>query len=109
MAFNVWFIIWPNQKKALGIVQVEAAEKSQGRPHGDADLAHQHHALDPDALLHGRAAERRPVSSTAGHEREGAPWGPFCFAVAAPQRGGGALSSPPIFAPALMPFWANQP
>ena len=28
MAFNVWFIIWPNQKKALGIVQVEAAEKA---------------------------------------------------------------------------------
>ena len=29
MAFNVWFIIWPNQKKALGIVVVEAAEKAQ--------------------------------------------------------------------------------
>jgi len=28
MAFNVWFIIWPKQKKALGIVQVEAAEKA---------------------------------------------------------------------------------
>jgi uncharacterized membrane protein len=28
MAFNVWFIIWPNQKKALGIVTVEAAEKA---------------------------------------------------------------------------------
>jgi uncharacterized membrane protein len=28
MAFNVWFIIWPNQKKVLGIVQVEAAEKA---------------------------------------------------------------------------------
>ena len=28
MAFNVWFIIWPNQKKALGMVQVEAAEKA---------------------------------------------------------------------------------
>ena len=28
MAFNVWFIIWPNQKKALGIVQVEAAQKA---------------------------------------------------------------------------------
>ncbi len=28
MAFNVWFIIWPNQKKALGIVQVEAVEKA---------------------------------------------------------------------------------
>ena len=29
MAFNVWFIIWPNQKKALGIVVVEAPEKAQ--------------------------------------------------------------------------------
>jgi uncharacterized membrane protein len=28
MAFNVWFIIWPNQKKALGIVQVGAEEKA---------------------------------------------------------------------------------
>ncbi len=28
MAFNVWFIIWPNQKKALGIVQVAAEEKT---------------------------------------------------------------------------------
>ena len=28
MEFNVWFIIWPNQKKALGIVVVEAAEKA---------------------------------------------------------------------------------
>lgn len=29
MAFNVWFIIWPNQKKALGMVTVEAAEKAK--------------------------------------------------------------------------------
>ncbi len=29
MAFNVWFIIWPNQKKALGIVPVEPAEKAK--------------------------------------------------------------------------------
>ena len=28
MAFNVWFIIWPNQQKALGIDVVEAAEKA---------------------------------------------------------------------------------
>ena len=28
MAFNVWFIIWPNQKKALGMVQVEAPAKA---------------------------------------------------------------------------------
>ena len=28
MWYNVWFIIWPNQKKALGMVAVEAAEKA---------------------------------------------------------------------------------
>jgi uncharacterized membrane protein len=32
MAFNVWFIIWPNQKKALGIVTVDAdAKKAAAR------------------------------------------------------------------------------
>ena len=29
MAFNVWFIIWPNQKKALGIVATEADAKAK--------------------------------------------------------------------------------
>ncbi len=28
MWFNVWFIIWPNQKKVLGIVQAAADEKA---------------------------------------------------------------------------------
>ena len=28
MAYNVWMIIWPNQKKALGMVQVSAEEKA---------------------------------------------------------------------------------
>jgi uncharacterized membrane protein len=28
MAFNVWFIIWPNQKKALGMVTVEPEAKA---------------------------------------------------------------------------------
>ncbi len=27
MAYNVWFIIWPNQKIALGIVEAEASAK----------------------------------------------------------------------------------
>ena len=27
MAFNVWFIIWPNQKKALGIIECSSEEK----------------------------------------------------------------------------------
>ncbi len=29
MAFNVWFIIWPNQKKALGIVEADADAKKR--------------------------------------------------------------------------------
>jgi uncharacterized membrane protein len=29
MWFNVWFIIWPNQKKVLGIVPAEADEKKR--------------------------------------------------------------------------------
>ncbi|MBP02768.1 MAG: hypothetical protein CMM25_08175 [Rhodospirillaceae bacterium] len=28
MFFNVWFVIWPNQKKALGIVEVDAETKA---------------------------------------------------------------------------------
>jgi uncharacterized membrane protein len=28
MWFNVWFVIWPNQKKALGMVEVSAEEKA---------------------------------------------------------------------------------
>ena len=29
MAFNVWFIIWPNQKKVLGIVEAGPEEKTK--------------------------------------------------------------------------------
>ena len=29
MAFNVWFIIWPNQKKAIGIVETDADTKAK--------------------------------------------------------------------------------
>ena len=28
MAFNVWFIIWPNQKKVLGLVEASADDKA---------------------------------------------------------------------------------
>ena len=28
MWFNVWFVIWPNQKKALGIVEADAGTKA---------------------------------------------------------------------------------
>ena len=29
MWFNVWFVIWPNQKKALGIVEADTEEKAK--------------------------------------------------------------------------------
>ncbi len=29
MAINVWFVIWPNQKRALGIVECDAEKKAQ--------------------------------------------------------------------------------
>ena len=32
MAFNVWFLIWPNQQKILGLVQATDAEKAKARP-----------------------------------------------------------------------------
>ncbi|MBU3991890.1 MAG: urate hydroxylase PuuD [Alphaproteobacteria bacterium] len=32
MAFNVWFIIWPAQKKILGIVEASDAEKAAAAP-----------------------------------------------------------------------------
>ena len=29
MAYNVWMVIWPNQKKALGIIDVTPEEKTK--------------------------------------------------------------------------------
>ena len=29
MAYNVWFVIWPNQKKALGMVECAPEEKAK--------------------------------------------------------------------------------
>ena len=29
MAYNVWMIIWPNQKKVLGIIEASADEKTK--------------------------------------------------------------------------------
>jgi uncharacterized membrane protein len=29
MAFNVWFVIWPNQQKALGLVEVDADTRTK--------------------------------------------------------------------------------
>ena len=37
MAFNVWFTVWPNDKKVLGIVEAKADEKAKA--HRVAQLA----------------------------------------------------------------------
>ena len=29
MAFNVWFVIWPNQKRALGMVECDPDKKTK--------------------------------------------------------------------------------
>src|SRR5215470_17473029 len=52
MWFNVWFIIWPAQQ----VVMASAArvkEGGQAIPDAAARGAHEHPALDPDAVLHG--------------------------------------------------------
>jgi hypothetical protein len=52
MAFNMCFIIWPNQQKVLRRC------KGRGGTCCQHDLTDQYHALDPDDVLHGGAAER---------------------------------------------------
>ena len=46
-------LIWPNQKKILGMVPATDEEKAKARRHRVPGLAREHDALDPDALLHG--------------------------------------------------------
>ena len=61
MAFNVWMIIWPNQKKSAWHRDGVPGGKGRGRQDGRHDFAHQYHAVDPDAVLHGCAVARRSV------------------------------------------------
>jgi len=51
MWFNVWFIIWPNQKKALASSR-SSRRQSQGGPCRHADFAHQHRAVGADVAGH---------------------------------------------------------
>jgi uncharacterized membrane protein len=56
MAFNVWFIIWPNQKKALGIVNADAdAKKNAARA---AMLASRTNTLLSIAMLYCMVAQQ---------------------------------------------------
>ena len=63
MLFNVWVLIWPNQKKILGIVAGDRRREGQGAQGGAVRLAHQLHPVRADADVHGRP-EPRPALLT---------------------------------------------
>ena len=52
MAFNVWFIIWPNQQKVIGLVEASAEEKPKAA-RAAALASRTNTMLDTDALRHG--------------------------------------------------------
>ena len=66
MWFNVWFIIWPNQKKNMGLARSHARAEGQGGADRRPDVARQHPAVDSDALLHGIGARLLSISSARG-------------------------------------------
>jgi uncharacterized membrane protein len=60
MAYNVWFIIWPNQKKALGLVDADAdAKKKAGRM---AMLASRFNTMLSIPMLYGMVSAHLPQS-----------------------------------------------
>ena len=62
MAFNVWFIIWPNQQKILGLGRSDGRAEGRGRQARALCQPLQHHVLDRHAVLHGGAAERADLT-----------------------------------------------
>jgi hypothetical protein len=66
MLFNVWVLIWPNQKKVLGIVAATDEEKAKARRTATARLAHQLPAVPADAAVHGRSVARPAVLTLPG-------------------------------------------
>ena len=53
MAFNVWFIIWPNQKKALGIVDCEPECKSKISTYSNVIFENQYITIITNATFYG--------------------------------------------------------
>jgi hypothetical protein len=63
--------IWPNQKKALGIVEASLDEKAGAGAPCRLDIADQNHVLDPNALLHGGATKCRAVRGEGPPDAKG--------------------------------------
>ncbi len=74
MFLNVWGVIWPNQKKVLGIVEADADAKASAARIAGHGLADQHAAVAADADLDGDVPDacsaefdgraRRTISTT---------------------------------------------
>ena len=58
MLFNVWGLIWPNQKKLLGIVPATDEQKAEGAQSRPVCLAHELLAVHAHADVHDRADAR---------------------------------------------------
>ncbi len=74
MLLNVWGMIWPNQKKILGFRSGDRRAEGESAPPRVPRVAHEHDALDSDALLHGdRPDDGRPgdlpLGSATARER----------------------------------------
>jgi uncharacterized membrane protein len=60
MAYNVWFIIWPNQQKVLGLVDADAeTKKKAGRM---AMLASRFNTMLSIPMLYGMVSAHLPQS-----------------------------------------------
>ena len=57
MAYNVWFIIWPNQKKALGIVDCNPEEKAISCEKSIDNFKNKHLIVSPDVTYDGSGAK----------------------------------------------------
>ncbi len=87
MWFNVWFIIWPNQKKALGIVEVDADTKAKaGRT---AMLFSRTNTLLSIPMLYAMVSAQNLYCTTAP-ETAGSAWLKGAFGPPSFLSGGGA-------------------
>ena len=57
MAFNVWGVIWPNQKKSIGFGRGLSRRKSSVSKKSNAVFKNKYLAFYSDVVLHGRSAK----------------------------------------------------
>ena len=70
MLFNVWVLIWPNQKKILGIVAATDEEKAKARKVAALYASRDElHPVRADADVHGRPEPRRPPAAVLTEAR----------------------------------------